>query len=344
MMAVFSMVVVLWLAIDRNAAPAGTSYSLAQKFSALKGVLPFLLLMTIVLGSLYAGIATPTEAGAVGVLGAVLISVLRGTFSLNEMLASLEEAALATSFLLLIAVGAAVFSFAVDFLAMPQALIAFMKALDLSSFGLFLAIVAVYLVLGMFVEPISMVLITLPVVLPVVLAAGWDPLWFGIILVMLVEIGMITPPVGMILYVLSGVSNGRATLGQIAAGAMPFVVAFLAMIFVFYAQPSDHHLPSRVDQMNTMAIRKIRHDIIDRWIDDECAAGRLDSGILSINIGGHAKYLRSFGFLDPARIAARRGRQPLLDCINDKAGDKRRCDDACRSAAGSNWMRQFPDT
>lgn len=237
MMAVFSLVVVLWLTIDRNAAPAGTGYSLIEKLTALKGVLPFVLLMVIVLGSLYAGIATPTEAGAVGVLGAVLISVLRGTFSLREMLAALEESALATSFLLMIAVGAAVMSFAIDFLSMPQALIAFIETFDLSSLGLFLAIVAVYLVLGMFVEPISMMLITLPIVLPIVHAAGWDPLWFGIILVMLVEIGMITPPVGMILYVLAGVSNGRVTLGQISAGAIPFVVAFLAMIFVFYAQP-----------------------------------------------------------------------------------------------------------
>ena len=82
-----------------------------------------------------------------------------------------------------------------------------------------------------------MVLMTLPVILPVVLAAGWDPLWFGIVLVMLVEIGMITPPVGMILYVLSGVSDERVSLGQVSLGALPFVGAFLAMVLILYVFP-----------------------------------------------------------------------------------------------------------
>lgn len=237
MMAVFALVVFIWLAADPASAPDGTGYSMAEKLRAMKGVLPFIILMALVLGSLYAGFATPTEAGAVGVLGAIGISAARGTFSVRDLMVSLEEAALATSFLLLIAVGAAVMSFAIDFLSLPQALIHFMEALNLSNLALFLAIVAIYLVLGMFVEPISMVLITLPIVLPVVLAAGWDPLWFGIILVMLVEIGMITPPVGMILYVLAGVSQQRASLAQISIGTLPFVGAFLTMIFVFYALP-----------------------------------------------------------------------------------------------------------
>ncbi|MFV0512774.1 MAG: TRAP transporter large permease subunit [Jhaorihella sp.] len=237
MIAAFSAVIAIWLILDRNAAPVGVGYSTTEKLGALRGVLPFVLLMAIVLGSLYAGVATPTEAGAIGVLGAILVSVVKGTFRIGDLVAALEEAALATSFLLMIAVGAAVMSFAFDFMSMPQALIGFVDSLNLSNLGLFLAIVALYLLLGMFVEPISMILITLPIILPVVLAAGWDPLWFGIILVMLVEIGLITPPVGMILYVLAGVAGGKATLGQISYGTLPFVAAFLAMIFVFYAVP-----------------------------------------------------------------------------------------------------------
>ncbi|MEM9630833.1 MAG: TRAP transporter large permease subunit [Pseudomonadota bacterium] len=237
MIAAFSLVVLVWGILDRSAAPGGQSVPIREKLVTLKGVVPFLVLMALVLGSLYAGIATPTEAGAVGVLGAILISFARRTLSLPEFIAALEEAVVATSFLLIIAVGAAVMSFPVDFLSMPQALVTFVQSLDLSDIGLFIAIVILYLILGMFVEPISMVLMTLPIILPVIEAAGWDLLWFGIVLVMLVEIGLITPPVGMILYVLSGVSEGRVTLGQISIGTLPFVGAFLAMVFLFFALP-----------------------------------------------------------------------------------------------------------
>lgn len=237
MIAAFSLVVLVWSTFDRSAAPGGLPVPLREKLTALKGVVPFLILMTLVLGSLYAGFATPTEAGAVGVLGALLISFARKTLSLPQFIAALEEAVMVTSFLLIIAVGAAVMSFPVDFLSMPQALVTFVQSLDLSDIGLFIAIVVLYLILGMFVEPISMVLMTLPIILPVIEAAGWDLLWFGIVLVMLVEIGLITPPVGMILYVLSGVSEGRVTLGQISIGTLPFVGAFLAMVFLFFALP-----------------------------------------------------------------------------------------------------------
>ncbi|WBU57397.1 TRAP transporter large permease subunit [Paracoccus sediminicola] len=237
MIAAFSVLVLLWSLIDPDAAPRGQAATLTEKLAAMRGVVPFLVLMVMVLGSLYAGIATPTEAGAVGVLGALLISFFRRMLSFGALMAALEETVLTTSFLLMIAVGASLMGFAVDFLSMPQALVGLIDQMSLSDIGLFLAIVLLYLVLGMFVEPISMVLMTLPIILPVIGAAGWDPLWFGIVLVMLVEIGLITPPVGMILYVLSGVAGREASLGQISTGTLPFVAAFLAMILLFFALP-----------------------------------------------------------------------------------------------------------
>lgn len=237
MIAAFALVTFIWSSIDKSAAPEGQSYPLRERIMALKGVIPFLVLMAMVLGSLYAGFATPTEAGAVGVLGAIIISLFRGTLNFKEMMGACEEAVIATSFLLMIAVGASVMSFAVDYLQMPQALVGFLNGMNLSDIWLFVAIVILYFILGMFVEPISMVLITLPIILPVITAAGWDPLWFGIILVMLVEIGLITPPIGMILYVLAGVVDKRATLGQIATGALPFVLIYVFMVFFFFAFP-----------------------------------------------------------------------------------------------------------
>lgn len=237
MILAFAFVAFIWATVSPSAAPKDQSYPWREKLKALNGVIPFLLLMALVLGSLYAGLATPTESGAVGVMGAILISFFRRTLNFTELMGACEEAVLATSFLLMIAVGASVMSFAIDYLQMPQALVGFIDAMNLSDIWLFVAIVVLYFVLGMFVEPISMVLITLPIILPVISAAGWDPLWFGIILVMLVEIGLITPPIGMILYVLAGVSEGNATLAQIAKGALPFVFIYLIMVFFFFAFP-----------------------------------------------------------------------------------------------------------
>jgi len=237
MITAFSVVIWIWTIVAPNATPIEEQTPRSEKLASIVGVLPIVLLITLVLGSIYAGVATPTEAGAVGVLGAVLISLARRTMSIADLITSVEEAATTTSFLLMIAVGAAVMSFALDYLAMPQALVAVVETLNLPNFGLFLAIVALYLVLGMFVEPISMILITLPIILPVIATAGWDPLWFGIILVMLVEIGLITPPVGMLLYVLAGVSGDQVSLMQISKGTIPFVGAFLVMILVFYFVP-----------------------------------------------------------------------------------------------------------
>lgn len=238
MIVAFALVVFVWSLIDRRAVPSSSPVPIIEKLCSLVGVLPFLALMLTVLGSLYAGIATPTEAGAVGALGALAISLLRRTLSVKSLIVALEEAAITTSFLLIIAVAAAVMSFGIDFLAMPQALVGYVDSLDLSDFGLFFAIVILYLVLGMFVEPISMILMTLPIILPVISAAGWDPLWFGIILVMLVEIGLITPPVGMILYVLAGVAGAKVKFSHISLGVLPFVGAFLGMIWLFFGFPS----------------------------------------------------------------------------------------------------------
>jgi TRAP-type C4-dicarboxylate transport system permease large subunit len=124
-----------------------------------------------------------------------------------------------------------------DFLSMPAQLVRYVNGLQLSGGELLACIVLAYLVLGMFIEPISMVLMTLPVILPLVHAAGWDPLWFGVVLVLLVEVGLITAPMGMILFVLEGVADGRAKLKDISIGAVPFVAVMLMAVALFYAFP-----------------------------------------------------------------------------------------------------------
>lgn len=238
LMALFALVTWLWLLRYPQAAPTGRSYTFAEKFSASRGVLSFAVLMVAVLGSLYAGWATPTEAGALGALVALLLCKLRGALSRQIVVEALEEAVLVTSFLLVIAAGVSQLSYVMDSQNMAGSLVQSIRGLNLPAPLLMAMIVLFYLVLGMFVESMSMVLMTLPVMLPLIAAVGWDPLWFGVVLVLMVEIGLITPPVGMILFILEGVSGGKANLRDISAGAMPFVAIMLLATALFYAAPS----------------------------------------------------------------------------------------------------------
>lgn len=237
LMLLFALVVLGWLLFDPKAAPPAHAFTWREKLHSFRGVTPFIALMACVLGALYLGIATPTEAGAVGALAALLLCRWRGTLTLRQFIDTLEETALVTSFLLLIAVGASQMGYVMDYLSMPAQMVTYIRELNLSGVELLLCIVLAYLVLGMFIEPISMVLMTMPVMLPLIQAVGWDPLWFGIVLVLLVEVGLITPPVGMILFVLEGVARGRTRLQDISLGALPFVAAMLAAAALFYAFP-----------------------------------------------------------------------------------------------------------
>ena len=189
------------------------------------------------IGALYLGIATPTEAGAVGAAGAALLCALRRRLSLAVLAESLREAATVTSFLLLIVVGAAQAGYLLDYLQLPAALIGLVEALEPGPAGILLGLVLAYVLLGMVIDPFSMMLMTLPVVLPLVASAGFDPLWFGVVLVAVIEIGLITPPVGMILFVLKGIGGAETELGDVALGALPFVLAILAGILLLYLLP-----------------------------------------------------------------------------------------------------------
>jgi len=237
-MILFALAILAWMVVSPKSIPSGRSYTIKEKLSTASGVIPFVALIACVLGSLYWGIATPTEAGGVGSVGALIIAAWRRQLSMGMVIKALEETALTTSFLLLIAVGAAQMSYVLDFLGMATSLVDYLARMNLSESMLMLGLVIAYLILGMFIEPISMMLLTLPVVLPLIAAVGWDPLWFGIVLVILVEIGLITPPVGMLLFVLQGVAEGRVDFKEISVGAAPFVAILLLAIAILYWLPS----------------------------------------------------------------------------------------------------------
>ena len=200
-------------------------------------MLPFLVLIVSVLGSLYLGVATPTEAGGIGAVIALLLCIQRGKFTWRMFGETALETVKVTSFLLLIVVGASILSWVFDVLRLPVSLVAEVQAAAFSPWMVMAIIALIYILLGMFIDPISMMLMTLPVAYPIVTALGFDPIWFGVALVLMIEVGMITPPVGIILFVLRGMS-GDVPMKQIVAGVMPFVAVILLNVVLIYLYPS----------------------------------------------------------------------------------------------------------
>jgi tripartite ATP-independent transporter DctM subunit len=235
MAAGFMVVALVWSMAVPGAAPKGDRYTTGEKLRSLTNMIPFAVVILSVLGSLYAGIATPTEAAALGALMALVLCVVYRRFSWRMLYETAIETVGVTAFILLIVVCAAAVSWVFDYLRLPRALVELIRNANVAPWLVITLISIIYVVLGMFVESISMILMTLPVTYPVVMALGFDPIWFGIYLVVMVEIGLITPPVGMVLFVLRGMS-GDVPLKEIAYGALPFIginLAFVALIFVF---------------------------------------------------------------------------------------------------------------
>jgi len=234
--AMFMATAFIWALAVPDATPNERAYSWGEKFRALFGVLPFLFLILMVLGSLYAGVATPTEAGAVGAAAALLLCLQRGALTLRGLYETAIETVKVTAFLMLLVVGASIFSWVFDFLRLPREAVAAVTEADLAPWMVMLLICVVYLALGMIIESISMMLMTLSVTYPIVVALGFDPIWFGVVLVLLIEIGLITPPVGMVLFILRGLSDD-VPLRSIVLGVLPFILVMLAFIVLLYLFP-----------------------------------------------------------------------------------------------------------
>ncbi|MEM9028989.1 MAG: TRAP transporter large permease subunit [Pseudomonadota bacterium] len=218
-----------------------------QRFTALKELGPTLLLIFTVLGSMYGGFATPSEAAAVGVLGALLISALQRELNLQSIIEIGRGAVITCSMIGLIVLGASILGNAAAFLGIPNAVAQYVASLGLSPTVLIIALVGVYLVLGCFLDGFSMIVMTLPIVLPIVTAAGYDPIWFGIFLVLVVEMSQITPPVGFNLFIIQSLTGDG--LGTIAKHTFPFLLIMIAFAIVLGAVPElALWLPTTLEQ------------------------------------------------------------------------------------------------
>ncbi|MBR9862103.1 MAG: TRAP transporter large permease [Rhodobacteraceae bacterium] len=212
--------------------------SLAERIRALKDTWPIFLIMIGIFGGLFGGIFTPTEAGAVGAFLACIVALISGELTLERFLKAARETTMTTASLLIIAIGASLLtrflalSGAGDYLSSGIMSVASNPAL------LMLGIVLVYLLMGMFLEPIGAMLLTLPIILPVVDNSGWSLLWFGIVLTKLLEIGMITPPIGMNVFVIKSVVGDLIKTSAIFRGVMWFIVMDLAIVLLLSAFPA----------------------------------------------------------------------------------------------------------
>lgn len=209
--------------------------SWSEKLRGLRSIGPVAALILAIMGSLYAGLASVTELAAVGVLGSVVVAIVMKRFSLAAMVRAGRRAVRTSAMIGLIIIGAALLNSAFGFLGIPKAVAGLIENLGLAPFALIVVLLAFYAVLGMFLDGTSIIVMTLPITLPLVTAAGYDPIWFGIFVVVAVEISQITPPIGFNLFVIQ--SQTGETIGRIAYAALPFFILMLVFALILAVFP-----------------------------------------------------------------------------------------------------------
>jgi len=222
--------------LDPSITPATHSeYSWKDRIRSLPQMLPVTFLIIAVLGMIYAGLTTPTEAAAIGVAGALTIALLSKSLTWASFIQSLKGATVTTCMMFLIVIGATYFSTTMSYLAIPPKLVMVVANLQLSPYAMIIALSLLYLILGCLMDSGSMIVITLPFAIPIVKAAGYDLVWFGIYLVMVSELGQITPPVGFNLFMIHNVT--KQPIQYIVKSALPFIMLLLLATLIIVIFP-----------------------------------------------------------------------------------------------------------
>jgi C4-dicarboxylate transporter DctM subunit len=234
--AVIALTVLVLAAINPSHAPAGSSYPLREKIASLRIVGPMVALIMLVTGCIYLGIATPTEAASLGAFGAMVIAAIRRRLTWSSFCNALFSASRTTCMIVLIIICAQVFGYYFTLTGFTQDLVSYVANLDVSRWVIFALIVLLYLVLGCFLDQVAILFLTVPIVLPVVTALGFDPVWFGIIVIITAEVGLVTPPVGLNVYVVAAYS--KIPVKDIFIGVAPHVLAHMLVILLLAMFPA----------------------------------------------------------------------------------------------------------
>ncbi|WP_180897910.1 TRAP transporter large permease [Martelella soudanensis] len=244
--ALFILTIMLTVLRNPAAGPAGERASWAERSRSLLSALPILLVVMVVIGGMYTGFFTPVEASSVGAFFAFAVAVLRRRLSIKAMREVILQTLSATATIFLILIGAFVF---IPFMALteiPQHLVTVLTALPIGDVGVLIVIIAAYLILGMFLDTMAMLVLTIPVVIPIALGLDWDLVWFGIIVVIALEMGMISPPVGINVFIVKSIAPD-VPMGRIFRGIWSFWLAMLVMIALLVVFPEIAlYLPSQV--------------------------------------------------------------------------------------------------
>ncbi len=231
-MLVISVVTYIW----PETGAAGEKTSLQEKLVALARTWAIVALFAIVIGGIYFGLFTPTEAAGIGAVGAFAISAMRGRLTVSNAREALMETVQTTAMIFTILIGAITLNNFMVFSGIAAALSGFVSGLDMPPMAVMAVILLIYLVMGCFLDALAMILLTVPIFFPIVTSLGFDPVWFGIIVVMVVELGLITPPIGMNVFVIKGMAPG-VKLSAIYRGVIPFVIAQLILIIAVFLIP-----------------------------------------------------------------------------------------------------------
>jgi len=232
----FSLTVLLICVIRPSLGGKPTPTSWAQRIAALPDLLPPLIIFLAVIGSIYAGWATATESAALGVIAALGIAAWNRRLTMRTLLNAFEGTMRTTAMIMAILLAAYFLNFVITSIGLTGQVNSFITSLGLTKIQLLIAVVIFYFILGMFMETLSMMVATVPIIAPIMFKAGYDPIWFGIIIIILMELAMITPPVGINLYVVQGLRK-RGKIDDVIIGASPFVVTMLLMLLILSIWP-----------------------------------------------------------------------------------------------------------
>ncbi len=222
----FICAIMIWATLQPEVAPRAPKSTFREKVRSLSGIIETLILFLMVMGGLFAGVFTPTEAGAVGASGTLLLAVVRKNITRKGFVAALYETTRISCMILVIVAGATVFGHFLAVSRIPFDIAAWISGLQLPAFMIIGFILMVYFIGGCFIDSLALIMLTVPIFYPVVLQLGYDPLWFGVVIVLITQIGVITPPVGVNVYVVSGVARD-VPLQVIFKGVIPLLIALL---------------------------------------------------------------------------------------------------------------------
>lgn len=235
--AMYCLGILIWSKVSPGSMPASTSrYSFRERFDSLRTLWPFILLASIVVGSMYGGLATPTEAAALGAFGALVIPAAMRRMSLQDFTRAVVHSMKSTTMIFAIIIGAMIFGYFLTITESTQNLIAWIGSLDVNRWVILLFIVVLYLVLGCVMDQVAIILVTLPMVFPLITSLGFDPIWFGVICTKTAELGMATPPVGMNAYVVSATT--KVPLDEVFRGTWPLLLMDLCSLALLLAFPA----------------------------------------------------------------------------------------------------------